>query len=193
MKSYLNDPLIRSQFPNVSKDLKTGMIKRSLYNPVNWSRFMKWWQSHIVRIEGFDETGALDEVDRTMSYSEAVNHITSLHPEWFRANDPKDKVKQIVFVKRLIPLLISGSVKCTYRNRRLFGNYYVVTDRFRRKEGLLVVEVTGNELVRINKLKDADARLAGIDSAVELKKLLKKWYTAHEVLFRNWLKVKQVC
>lgn len=173
--------------------LKRRMIERSLYNPTNWKRFMKWWHDNIMSNEGnFDEGAALDEIDKTLSYSEAIDHTTSKHPEWFRNQESVARVKQVVFIKSLIPLLITGEIRCTYRNRRLFGSYYIVTNRFKRDEPSLVIEVTDNELIKPNKLKDEDARLAGVGSAKELRRLLKNWYGNNQIIFRNWLTVKQV-
>ena len=174
--------------------VKRRIIERSLYNPTNWKRFMNWWRNNIMANEGdFDEGAALDEIDKTLSYSEAIDHITSKHPEWFRNQESIARVKQVVFIKSLIPLLITGEIRCTDRNRRLFGSYYIVTNRFKRDEPSLVIEVTHNELIKPNKLKDEDARLAGISSAKELRKLLQKWYGKnYPIIFRNWLTVKQV-
>lgn len=174
--------------------VKRRIIERSLYNPTNWKRFMNWWRTNIMSNDGdFDEGAALDEIDKTLSCSEAIDHITSRHPEWFRDRESIARVKQVVFIKSLIPLLITGEIRCTYRNRRLFGSYYIVTNRFKRDEPSLVIEVTHNELIKPNKLKGEDARLAGIGSAKELRKLLQKWYGKnYPVIFRNWLTVKQV-
>lgn len=190
--SYLNDLHIQTQFSNVPIHVKRRMIKRSLYNPSNWKRFLKWWHANILQREGFDEGAALDEIDRTLSYSEAIDDITSKHPEWFKDPEKIARVKQIVFVKQLIPSLINGAIKCTYRNRKLEGMYYVVTNRFRRDEPSLVIEITHNEIVKPKELTDSDARLAGVDSAKELKRLLRRWYGPNQVIFRNWLTVKPV-
>ena len=174
--------------------VKKRMIERSLYNPANWKRFMKWWRNNIMPNDGnFDEGAALDEIDKTLSYSEAIDHITSKHPEWFRNQESIARVKQVVFIKSLIPLLITGENRCTYRNRRLFDSYYIVTNRFKLYEPSLLIEVTHNELIKPNKLKDEDARLAGIGSAKELRRLMKHWYGKnYPIIFRNWLTVKQV-
>jgi len=193
MTSYLDDIRIRGQFPDLPVHIKSRMIESSLYNPRNWRRFLKWWKSNILSYDfgGPDEGAALDEIDRTLSYTEAIDEITSKHHEWFKDQEKITKVKQIVFIKSLIPSLITSEIRCTYRNRRLFGSYYVVTSRFKRSEPYLVIEVTNNELVKTSRLTDEEARLAGIDSSKELRKLLHKWYDKDPV-FRNWLTVKQV-
>ncbi|MEM2760774.1 MAG: hypothetical protein QXU32_09370 [Nitrososphaerales archaeon] len=169
--------------------VKKRMIERSLYNPANWRRFMKWWHSNVLT--NLDEGAALDEVDKTLTYSEAIDHITSKHPEWFANKHRIVMAKQIVFLKNLIPLLITGEIRCTYRNRRLYGTYYVITNRFKR-EPSLVIEVISHELVNVDELTDGDTRLAGIASATELINLLKKWYGGNKMIFRNWLSVKQI-
>jgi len=193
MRSYTDDLRIKKQFSDFPAHVKHKIIERSLYNPANWKRFLKWWHTNILPYEsgGPDEGAALDEIDRTLSYAEAVDEITSKHPEWFKNQERINKVKQIVFIKPLVPRLISSEIKCTYRNRRLFGSYYVVTSRFKRNEPCLVIEVTNNELVKTSRLTDEETRLAGIDSSKELRKLLHKWY-GKSPIFRNWLTVKQV-
>ena len=187
------DIRVKNHFGNVPAHIKHRMIERSLYNPRNWKRFLKWWQTNLLPYDagGPDAGAALDEIDRTLSYGEAIDEITSKHPEWFRNNEKIGKVKQIVFIKSLIPGLINGEIKCTYRNRRLYGSYYVVTSRFKRGEPCLVIEVTNNELIKASRLTDKEARLAGIGSGKELRKLLRNWYDKDPV-FRNWLTVKQV-
>jgi len=184
---------IKNNFSNIPVHVKHRMIERSLYNPRNWNRFLKWWQTNILPYEsgGPDEGAALDEIDRTLSYAEAIDEITSKHPEWFHNKERIAKVKQIVFIKSLIPGLITSEIRCTYRNRRLFGSYYVVTSRFKRDEPSLVIEVTNNEYVKTSSLTDKEARLAGIDSSKKLRKLLHKWYDK-DPIFRNWLTVKKV-
>jgi hypothetical protein len=183
----------KNNFSNFPVHVKHRMIERSLYNPRNWKRFLKWWKTNLLPYDsgGPDEGAAFDEVDRTLSYTEAVDEITSKHPEWFRNKEKAAKVKQIVFIKSLLPRLISSEVRCTYRNRRFFGSYYVVTSRFKHDEPCLIIEVTNNEPVKTSKLTDEEARLAGIDSSKELEKLLHKWY-GRDPVFRNWLTVKQV-
>lgn len=190
--SYLNNVIIRNQFSNVPIHVKRMMIERSLYNPVNWKRFIKWWRNNIIQTGCFDEGAALDEIDKTLSYSEAIDHIVSKHPEWFKNQERIARIKQVVFIKQLIPLLITNEIKCTYRNRRLCGSYYVITNRFKRDEPTLVIEVTDNELMKTNELTDEDAKLAGIDSVKELRKMLIKWYSSNKIIFRNWLTVKQI-
>ncbi len=187
------DLRIKNQFSNAPAHVKYRIIERSLYNPRNWKRFLKWWKSNVLSygLGGPDEGAALDEIDRTLSYTEAIDEITSKHPEWFKNQEKITKVKQIVFIKSLIPSLITSEIRCTYRNRRLFGSYYVVTSRFKRIEPYLLIEVTSNELVKTSNLTDEEARLAGIDSSKELRKLLHKWYN-RDPIFRNWLEVKQV-
>ncbi len=187
------DLRIKNHFGSVPTHVKSRMIERSLYNPRNWKRFLKWWKSNVLSYESGvpDEGAALDEIDRTLSYTEAIDEIISKHPEWFKDQEKITKVKQIVFIKSLIPCLIASEIRCTYRNRRLFGSYYVVTSRFERSEPYLVIEVTSNELVKANSLTDDDARLAGIDSSKELRRLLHEWYN-RDPIFRNWLTIKQV-
>ncbi len=188
-----HDLRVKNHFSSVPAHVKSRMMERSLYNPGNWKRFLKWWKSNILSYElgGPDEGAALDEIDRTLSYTEAIDEITSKHPEWFKNQGKITKVKQIIFIKSLIPSLITSEIRCTYRNRRLFGSYYVVTSRFKRTEPYLVIEVTGNELVKTNNLTDEEARLAGIDSSKVLRKLLRKWYDK-DPIFTNWLTVKQI-
>lgn len=153
---------------------------------------MEWWRNNIMpETAGFDAGAALDEIDRTLSYGEAIDHITTKHPEWFKNNERIERVKQIVFVKSLVPLLITGEIRCTYRNRRLYGSYYVVTSRFKRDEPSLVIEITGNEIVKVSGLTDKDAKMAGIASVKELRGMLRRWYNT-TAIFRNWLTVKQV-
>lgn len=184
---------ILSQFNNIPAHIKHRMIERSLYNSRNWQRFLTWWKRNLLTYDmgGPDEGAALDEIDRTLSVAEAIDEITSKHPEWFRNQEKIIRVKQLVFIKPLIPLLITSEIRCTYRNRRLFGSYYVVTSRFKRSEPYLVIEVTNNELIKTSRLTDEEAKLAGIDSSKELRKLLHKWYGS-DPIFRNWLTVKQV-
>ncbi len=189
--SYLKDATIGNQFSNAPMHVKRRMIERSLYNPANWRRFMKWWHNNIVLEKDLEGT-ALDEIDKTLSHSEAIDHITSRHPEWFKDQERIARIKQVVFIKPLIPLLITSEIRCTYRNRRLYGSYYVITNRFKRDEPSLVIEVTDSELIRTDELTEGDAKLAGIDSVKELRKMLIKWYHNNKLIFRNWLTVKQI-
>lgn len=185
------DPvLIRNQFMNFPAQVKRRLLNESLYNATNWRRLLHWLDNNLL--DGLDKGIILDEIDKTLSYQEAKDHIASRHPEWFKCREKVAKAKQIVFVSKLIPFLLAGEARCTYRNRRLYGIYYVVTSRFVRHEPSLVIEVTKNELVDMNKLTCKDARLAGVESAEELRSLLRRWYGHNSVIFRNWLIVTQV-
>jgi hypothetical protein len=94
----------------------------------------------------------------------------------------------------LIPKILAGEVQCTYRTVQLSSLYYVVNNRFLRNPEIHCgIQVYRVEQVNPYTLTDEDAHLAGVESAIQLKLLLRRWYMndwrhGTLTLFRNWFR-----
>jgi hypothetical protein len=109
-------------------------------------------------------------------------------PESLRDSKPK----QIIFVKELIEKISDGKVQVTYRKSPKVGMYYVIENRFKQKpeSARLLIEFYRTDRVNPYELNDDEARLAGIESAHQIRTLFEKWYGSPiPGLFRNWFRV----
>jgi hypothetical protein len=106
---------------------------------------------------------------------------------------PADRVRKIVFVKRLIEKLQKGEITVTYRTSPKSGRYRPSTSRFKSGEvSELIIEFYKSEIVNPYDLRDEDAQKAGIETANELRTLLSGWYgDPIPKIFRNWFRIVQ--
>ena len=81
---------------------------------------------------------------------------------------PGERTKRIVFTETLIQQILQGKAEVTYRKFRLNGLYHLASTRFKSKdENAPVIYVYKNEEIDPYRLIDADAKLAGVESAEE--------------------------
>ncbi len=83
-------------------------------------------------------------------------------------------------------------VQVTYRKSQKVGLYYVIDNRFKQKPetAKLLIEFYRTDRINPYELTDNEARLAGIETAAEIRSLFEKWYGKPiPGLFRNWFRV----
>ena len=83
-------------------------------------------------------------------------------------------------------------MKVTYRKSPKVGLYYVIDNRFKQKPESYNLSIEFYRIDRINpyELTDDEARLAGIETADEIRSLFEKWYGKPiPGMFRNWFRV----
>jgi hypothetical protein len=159
----------------------------------SWKRFKRWVKENLCEPDIFDKIDWDTLVDRSLSFEEAVDEIRRQLPSiWLDTEESGGRIKKIVFIKPLIDKIESGEVQVTYRNKPKTGIYYVVSNRFKSEEPKVFIEFYKSEVVDVEKLTDEDARLAGVETADELRNLLYKWYGRGATIYRNWFRVKRV-
>ena len=159
----------------------------------NWGNFKRWIKDNLSEPDVFDKIDWDVLVDRSLSFEEAVDEIRSLLPSiWVTTEDSGMRIKKIVFIKPLIEKIKLSEVQVTYRNKPKTGVYYVVSNRFRGEKPEIFIEFYKNEVVDVDKLSDKEAQLAGVDTAEDLRRLLRKWYGKDARIYRNWFRVKHV-
>jgi hypothetical protein len=103
---------------------------------------------------------------------------------------PGEHTKRIVFTEALIEQ-IQGRAEVTYRKFKLNGLYHLASSRFKREEANApVIYVYRTEEIDPYILTDDDAKLAGVESAEEIRRLFESWYgkpIPH--LYRNWFRL----
>src|SRR3972149_1009639 len=104
---------------------------------------------------------------------------------------PGERTKRIVFTETLIQQILQGKAEVTYRKFRLNGLYHLASTRFKSKdENAPVIYVYKNEEIDPYRLIDADAKLAGVESAEEIRRLFEAWYGEPiPSLYRNWFRL----
>ena len=104
---------------------------------------------------------------------------------------PGERTKRIVFTETLIQQILQGKAEVTYRKFRLNGLYHLASTRFKSKdENAPVIYVYKNEEIDPYSLTDADAKLAGVESAEEIRQLFETWYGKPiPPLHRNWFRL----
>lgn len=170
-------------------------VRNTLGNPAVWSRFLRWARTNLADPESFEQVDWTGEFGRDLTYSEAIELALFKFPALWRS-ETRDaftkKVKQLVFIPPLIPRILTGEVQVTYRKTPKRGLYYAIGNRFRPpRDPRTVLEFFRVEPVDPLRLTDAEAQLAGIDTAEELRRLLRKWYgdPLPNPIFRNWFRV----
>ncbi len=144
--------------------------------------------------ESLDHVDIEAEFGTDLTFDEAVALAIQKFPGIWKA-DPDSlrdsKPKPIIFVKELIEKISDGKVQVTYRKSPKVGTYYVIDNRFKPKsENSLLIEFYRTDRVNAYELTDEEARLAGIDSASQIRSLFEKWYGSPiPGLFRNWFRV----
>ncbi len=151
-------------------------------------RIERWIDSNIIS-EELKSAIPIDGIADTFTYREAIGWLERSYPGFWKKGK---KAKRIVFVKELVPKLIRGEIKVTYRTRPKHGLYYVVESRFRREVRALI-EFYRSDVIEMDELTDEDARLAGVETAERLRCLFLKWYgRVPEKVYRNWFRLVRV-
>jgi hypothetical protein len=158
-------------------------------------KFREWLRENCLSPENLDFIDVEAEFGTDLSFDEAVQlavqkfpGIWKIDPESLRNSKPK----QIIFVRELVDKISSGRIQVTYRKSPKVGMYYVIENRFRQKSdsAKLLIEFYRTDRVNAYELTDEEARLAGIDTAEEIRSLFEKWYGSPiPGLYRNWFRV----
>lgn len=170
--------------------------KNTLSNPLIKKRFMRWVERNISDPKYLEIYDWDSEFGDDLTFNEAINMALHKYPTIWKENviqNHYQKIKQIVFIKPLIEKILNNEVQVTYRKTLKIGYYYVIDNRFKPKEPKIFLEFYKCEQVDPYKLTDEDAKLAGIDTADEIRNLFRKWYGEPiPMLFRNWFKVVEI-
>ncbi len=112
-----------------------------------------------------------------------------------KLKEKPDYVKTIVFIRPLIPGLISGEVTATYRTYQLSGKYQVVCNRFPKRQceacPHCVIEVTAS-FIFDPKSESLNGKSVGVSKVKRLKELLEKWYGPNRKFYRNNFRLLEV-
>jgi len=136
------------------------------------------------------------EFGKDLSYNEAIETALHKFPTFWRSETMRDfenRPKQIIFIKNLANRISDGKIRVTYRKSPKLGTYYVIENRFRQNtdSARLLIDFYQAEKVDPYKLTDDEARLAGVETAQEIRSMFEKWYGIPiPALYRNWFKVK---
>jgi len=166
----------------------------TLKNPQKWGRFMKWVQDSLRDPDAFDKVDWTEEVDKTLTYNEAIELAMSRFPGLWKDDAQQEfynRVKQIIFIKPLVGKILNGEAVVSYRRTPKLGYYYVKTNRFRKEdEPRIILEFYRTERVDPYRLTDRDAGLAGIETVEDILALFRKWYgDPLPSLYRNWFRI----
>ena len=170
---------------------------RGLSNPSNLKRFRNWMDRNCVSEDRLKEIDVEAEFGKDLSYNEAVELAINKFPTFWKVEYLKEyeqRPKQIIFVRDLVEKISAGTIQVTYRKSPKIGTYYVIENRFKQKanSSKLLIEFYQTDSVDAYKLTDEEARLAGIESADEIRELFERWYgTPIPPLYRNWFRVKE--
>ena len=158
-------------------------------------KFKAWIRDNSLSVENLDFIDVEAEFGSDLSFDEAVQLAIQKFPGLWKSdlsNSKDSKPKQIIFVKDLIEKISNGKVKVTYRKSPKIGLYYVIDNRFKQKPESYNLSIEFYRIDRINpyELTDDEARLAGIETADEIRSLFEKWYGKPiPLMFRNWFRV----
>jgi hypothetical protein len=159
---------------------------------------MEWLRENSLSPENLDLIDVEAEFGSDLTYNEAVQLALQKFPGIWKVDSSTtrdSKPKQIIFVKDLIEKISDGKVQVTYRKSPKVGMYYVINNRFKQKPDAskLVIEFYRIDRVDPYELSDDEARLAGIETADEIRSLFEKWYGSPiPGLFRNWFRVLDI-
>jgi hypothetical protein len=137
------------------------------------------------------------EFGKDLSFSEAVETAIHKFPTLWKSEAVQDyeaRPKQIIFIKRLAERIAEGQIQVTYRKSPKIGTYYIIENRFKQKpeSSRMLIEFYRTDKVDPYKLTDEEARLAGVESADEIRALFEKWYGLPiPTLYRNWFRMKE--
>ena|SRR3990172_606382 len=99
--------------------------------------------------------------------------------------------KRLIFTQELVRKILDGEARCTYRKTPKLGHFLVLDSRFKlSREAACRIHCYRSDEVDPGTLTNCDAKLAGVESAETLRKLLTSWYrSVPSVMYRNWFKV----
>jgi hypothetical protein len=170
-------------------------MSKRISDPKTNEKFRGWLRENSLSPDNLDLIDVEAEVGTDLTFDEAIQLVIQKFPGLWKI-DPEStrnsKPKQIIFVKELIEKIANGKVQVTYRKSPKVGMYYVIENRFRQKSdsARLLIEFYQTDKVNAYDLTDDEARLAGIDTAGEIRSLFEKWYGSPiPSLFRNWFRV----
>jgi hypothetical protein len=170
-------------------------MSKRMSDPKTREKFRDWMRENSLSPENLDLIDTEAEFGDDLTLDEAVQLAIQKFPGIWKV-DPNlyrdSKPKQIIFVKELVEKISEGRIQVTYRKSPKIGMYYVIDNRFRQKpdSSKLLIEFYRTDHVNPYELTDDEARLAGIESADEIRSLFEKWYGAPiPGLYRNWFRV----
>jgi len=170
-------------------------MSKRISDPKIKDKFREWIRENAISPENLDFIDVEAEFGTDLSLDEAIRLAIQKFPGIWKV-DPESlrdsKPKQIIFVKELIEKISDGKVQVTYRKSPKVGMYYVIENRFKQKpeSARLLIEFYRTDRVNPYELNDDEARLAGIETANQIRNLFEKWYGSPiPGLFRNWFRV----
>jgi len=169
-------------------------MSKRISDPKTKDKFVQWLRENSLSPENLDLIDIEAEFGTDLTFDEAVQLALQRFPGiWKVLPSTRDsKPKQIIFVKDLVEKIADGKIQVTYRKSPKVGTYYVMANRFRQKadSAKLLIEFYRTDRVNAYELTDDEARLAGIESASEIRSLFEKWYGSPiPGLYRNWFRV----
>jgi len=178
----------------LAKEENSRKMSKRISDPRTMEKFRDWLKDNSLSPGNLDLIDINAEFGTDLTFDEAVQLAVQKFPGiWKSNNSSRDsKPKQIIFVKELVDKISDGSVQVTYRKTAKIGMYYVIDNRFRQRadSAKLLIEFYRTDKVNAYELSDEEARLAGIQSADEIRTLFEKWYGSPiPELFRNWFRV----
>jgi hypothetical protein len=168
---------------------------KRISDPKVKEKFREWIRENVISSDSTDLIDIEAEFGSDLSLDEAIGLAIQKFPGFWK-EDPgrlRDyQPKQIIFVKELVEKISDRKIQVTYRKSPKVGMYYVINNRFRQvaESSKLLIEFYRTDRVNAYELTDDEARLAGIDSADQIRILFEKWYGSPiPGLFRNWFRV----
>jgi hypothetical protein len=172
-------------------------MSKRISDPKTMEKFRDWLRENSLSPDNLDLIDLDAEFGTDLTFDEAVQMAVRKFPGIWKdaASSYRDsKPKQIIFVRELVEKISDGSVQVTYRKSAKNGMYYVIDNRFKQNSdsAKLLIEFYRTDRVNAYDLTDDEARLAGIESAHEIRTLFEKWYGSPiPKLYRNWFRVLQ--
>jgi len=170
-------------------------LSKRISDPKTHERFRTWIRDNAISADSLDHLDIEAEFGTDLTLDEAIGLAIQKFPGIWKEDldSSKDsKPKPIIFVKELVEKISNGKVQVTYRKSPKVGMYYVIDNRFKQKPetARVLIEFYRTDRVNAYDLSDDEARLAGIESADQIRSLFEKWYGSPiPALFRNWFRV----
>ena len=170
-------------------------MSKRISDPKIRDKFKEWIKENSVSSENLDFIDVEAEFGTDLTFDEAVQLAIQMFPGIWKpdsTNSRDSKPKQIIFVKDLVEKISNGQVQVTYRKTPKIGLYYVIDNRFKQKSesAKLLIEFYRTDRINPYDLTDQEARLAGVETAGEIRSMFEKWYGKPiPEMFRNWFRV----
>jgi|SRR5579872_3919035 len=171
-------------------------MSKRISDPKTKDEVVQWLRENSLSPENLDLIDVEVEFGTELTFDEAIQlAMQRFSGIWKVAAVSRDsKPRQIIFVKDLVDKIADGKIQVTCRKSPKVGTYYVMDNRFRKKSdsAKLLIEFYRTDRVNPYKLTDDEARLAGIQTADEIRSLFQKWYGSPiPGLYRNWFRVHE--